>query len=91
VTTPGCRPNRRERETAEVADMVHRVARSLAKRAEGGDIDALEELVKLQRDLDGYIDRAARGLHAEPGLYSWGEIGRWLGITRQAARQRFGQ
>jgi hypothetical protein len=71
--------------------MVHRVARSLARRAEGGDIDALEELVKLQRDLDDYIDTAARGLHGEPGRYSWGEIGRWLGITRQAARQRFGQ
>jgi hypothetical protein len=88
---PGSRPIRPERETAEVADMIHRVARSLARRAEGGDIDALEELVKLQHDLDGYIDRAARGLHAEPGRYSWGEIGRWLGITRQAARQRFGQ
>lgn len=71
--------------------MVHRVARSLARRAESGDIDALEELVKLQRALDTYIEVAAKGLHAEPGLYSWGEIGRWLGITRQAARQRFGQ
>ena len=70
--------------------MVARVLRSLARRAEAGDIGALEELVNLQGDLERAIDQAARGLHAAPGLYSWGEIGRWLGITRQAARQRFG-
>lgn len=71
--------------------MIHRVARSLARRAEAGDIIALEELVKLQGDLDRYIDQAARGLHSGDQPYSWGEIGRWLGISRQAARQRFGQ
>ena len=71
--------------------MVLRVVRSLVRRAQAGDINALEELVRIQAAVGQAIPDAARGLHAEPGLYSWGEIGRWLGMTRQAAQQRFGQ
>lgn len=88
MTAPATRRPRPERETPEVADMIRRVLRSLVKRAEAGDLDALEELVAIQRDLEAYITAAARGLHEGPGRYSYGEIGRWLGVTRQAARQR---
>jgi len=88
MTLADARRPRPERETVEVADMTRRVLRSLVKRAEAGDIDALEELVALQRYLDECVTAAARGLHEGPGRYSYGEIGRWLGITRQAARQR---
>jgi hypothetical protein len=37
------------------------------------------------------IRDAAIGAHTGPGHYSWGEIGRELDMTRQNARQRFGQ
>ena len=69
--------------------MIGRVLGSLVRRAEGGDPDALVELevnAQATRQAQG---KAARGLVSGPGKFSWGEVGRWLGITRQAARQRF--
>jgi hypothetical protein len=71
--------------------MVGRVMRSLVRRAQDGDIDALTELEAIRRAADEYAGQAARGLVEGPGQYSWGEVGRWLGMTRQAARQRFGR
>jgi len=78
-------------EPPELSGMVGRVLRSLVRRAEAGDIDALAELVAVQRALDAALGDAARGLVVGPGRYSWGEVGRWLGVTRQAARQRWGR
>lgn len=71
--------------------MVARVLRSMVRRAEGGDIDALEELEVIRRAVDDAARDAARGLIEGPGKYSWGEVGRWLGVSRQAARQRYGR
>lgn len=45
-------------------------------------------LARLADDLNAVVRDAAVGLH-EAGC-SWGEIGAPLGITRQAARQRWG-
>ena len=81
---------RPEREAPEIAAMVGRVLRALARRAEAGDLDALEELRGLRDAADAALVAAARGAHDGRGHYSWTEIANCLGITRQAARQRFG-
>lgn len=76
-------------EPPELSAMVGRVLRSLVRRAEAGDIAALAELEVIDRAVMEASQAAARGLIAGPGRYSWGEVGRELGVTRQAARQRF--
>lgn len=80
---------RTDYDSEELGPFVQRVLQSLVRRAERGDIDALVELRALERVTGAAVVAAARGLHGDPGRYSWGEIGRWLGITRQAAFARF--
>jgi hypothetical protein len=45
-------------------------------------------MLGLAEEVDAAIAGAVKGLHACG--YSWGEIGSRLGITRQAAQQRWG-
>lgn len=80
---------RTERETADVAGAAARMLRALARRAEAGDLQALTHLEALSKLLQDEQLRAAHGLNLAAG-YSWGEIGRACGITRQAAHQRWG-
>jgi len=85
----GRRRSRRERpESPELAQASRRFARALAARAAEGDDTALEQLVEVGRAVDVALGDAARAMHGFG--YSWTEIGDRLGITRQAARQRFG-
>jgi hypothetical protein len=66
------------------------MSRALVRRAAEGDLDALEVLALARDDLDAAIGDAARALHDEfHDPYSWTEIGRVLGVTRQAARQAY--
>lgn len=84
----GRRRARREApEAPEVGAAARRFARALARRAAEGDTEALEELVALRGEVEACIVSAARNLHRFN--YSWTDIGRVLGMTRQAARQRF--
>ena len=53
-----------------------------------GDIEALALLVDLSEEIDAAMAEAVKGPRARG--YSWAEIGYWLGITRQAAQQRWG-
>jgi hypothetical protein len=53
-----------------------------------GDIEGLSELVALAEVVDRSIHTAVSGLR-ECG-YSWAEIADRLGISRQAAQQRWG-
>lgn len=69
---------------------MRRMLRALARRATEGDLFALESLANLRTALDAAVAEAARGAHDGPAAYSWTEIGRELGITRQAARQQYG-
>ena len=46
-------------------------------------------MARLAADLDHAITEAITGLRARHG-YSWADIGMRLGITRQAAQQRWG-
>jgi hypothetical protein len=84
------RPTRRESrpvETAEYGQFVGRVIRSYAARVADMDIEALAGLADIERKVDEALRLAVVNLHA--GGYSWTDIGRVLGTTRQAARQRF--
>ena len=56
--------------------------------APGGDVDALADMTGLATELDEAIAQAVTGLR-ETG-YSWAEIAARLGVSRQAAQQRWG-
>lgn len=86
----GRRRSRRERpECPELGAAARRFARALAVRAAEGDTEAIEQLVDVAREVDESIVAAGRGLYAAG--YSWQDIGRVLGVTKQAARKRFGE
>lgn len=77
--------------TYEAPDMgafVARTLRAMVRRAAEGDQEVLAVLRNLDQVLDEATVEAARGLH-DFGQ-SWAFIGNELGITRQAAQQRFG-
>jgi hypothetical protein len=63
--------------------------RAYARRVAGGDIDALADMTGLATELDEAIAQAVIGLR-ETG-YSWTEIAARIGVSRQAAQQRWGR
>ncbi len=83
-------PDRRGRavENDEFAAFARRVLRACARRVAGGDVEALTLMPGLSAEIDDAISQAVTGLRAFG--YSWAEIGSRLGITRQAAQQRWG-
>ena len=83
-------PNRPRRvvENDEYAAFLGRVLRAYARRVAAGDVEALTLMLGLSADLDNAIGQAVTGLRGFG--YSWAEIGNRLGITRQAAQQRWG-
>ena len=70
------------------AAFARRVLRAYARRVATGDIEALTRMADLADDIDTAIREAITGLRAYG--YSWADIGRQLGVTRQAAQQRWG-
>lgn len=52
------------------------------------DLEAFAELARLVKDMDGALGKMARHLHDESG-YSWTDFADALGVSRQAARQRW--
>lgn len=82
------RKRRRVVENDEYTAFLRRAIRALARRVSGGDVDAIADMAELSGELDNAIRLAVTGLR-ERG-YSWAEIGTRLGVTRQAAQQRFG-
>jgi ribosomal protein S20 len=83
-------PNRRRRsvENDEYASFVRRVMRAYARRVAAGDVDALADMTGLAAELDKAISQAVLGLRNAG--YSWTEVAAQLGVTRQAAQQRWG-
>jgi len=75
-------------ENGEYAAFTRRVLRAYARRIATGDIDALADMLDLAAEIDTAIGQAVTGLRATG--YSWAEIGLRLGVTRQAAQQRWG-
>jgi hypothetical protein len=80
---------RRQIENDEYAAFVRRILRAYSRRVGDGDIEALALMLGLAEDIDAAIIEAVKGLRACG--YSRAEIGSRLGITRQAAQQRWGQ
>jgi hypothetical protein len=87
--TQGSKP-KKAREASDIWAMVNRMFRSLAKRAADGDMDALGALTACETAANGWAKAAVANLRAEPWNYSWSDIGDALGVSRQAAQQRFG-
>ena len=79
---------RRLVENDEYGAFVRRVLRAYSRRVGDGDIEALALMLGLADEIDTAIAEAIKGLRARG--YSWAEIGARLGITRQAAQQRWG-
>ena len=72
----------------EYVAFARRVLRAYARRVADGDVEALTLMLGLSADIDDAIAQAVTGLRGSG--YSWAEIGSRLGITRQAAQQRWG-
>ena len=93
TTTEQVKRRQRTVETADFCAMMGRMIRAHRKRVAAGSAEDLADLVRLRDELDAAITEGAQALHAgtaeHPGL-SWTEIARVLGVSRQAARQRFG-
>lgn len=79
---------RRQVENDEYAAFVRRILRAYSRRVGDGDVEALVLLVGLAEEIDAAMVEAVKGLRACG--YSWAEIGARLGISRQAAQQRWG-
>jgi hypothetical protein len=78
---------RRQVENDEYGAFVRRVLCAYSRRVGDGDIEALALLADLSEEIDAAMAEAAKGLRAHG--YSRAEIGYRLGITRQAAQQRW--
>jgi hypothetical protein len=87
--TPKPRTRRRDVvENDEYAAFARRIMAAYGRRVATGDIEALSDLIALSRDIEAATDHAVTGLRAHG--YSWTEIANRLGISRQAAHQRWG-
>ena len=86
--TPPPRRPRRQVENDEYGAFVRRVLRGYSRRVADGDVGGLILMTGLADELDAAIAEAVKGLRGCG--YSWAEIGSRLGITRQAAHQRWG-
>jgi hypothetical protein len=81
--------SRRYTENTDYAAFVTRILRAHGKRVADGDVAALSELVALSTELDAAITTGITGLRAHG--HSWADIAIGLGVTRQAAQQRWGK
>ena len=70
------------------AAFAQRILRAYARRIASGDIESLALVTRLADDINIAIAEAVTGLR-DFG-YSWADIGTRLGVTRQAAQQRWG-
>ena len=75
-------------ENDDYAAFARRIIRAFGRRIAAGDIDALADVAFLSAQLDHTIRESVTGLRARG--YSWADIGRQLGVTKQAAQQRWG-
>ncbi len=88
---PSLTPRRRGVvENPAFAAFAARILRAAARRVGDGDIEGLAGLVALRCELDQAISAAVEGLRQARWSYSWSEIAAVLGVSRQAAQQRYG-
>lgn len=82
------KPRRKVIENDDFAAFARRIIRAFGRRIAKGDIDALADISFLSEQIDQAIKDSVTGLRARG--YSWADIGRQLGVTKQAAQQRWG-
>lgn len=76
---------------SELADRAMQALRALGERAEAGDLDAFRALAEVEQDVRSSLLYAViDGLRAQTVPTSWTTIGDALGVSRQAAQQRYG-
>ena len=76
-------------ETPEYVSMLCRMVRAAGRRVADGDPEDLALLRQVQAELDAAVTAGVRGMRENSGR-SWSEIGRALGVTKQAASKRWG-
>lgn len=81
---------RREVENDEYLKFARRIIAAAGKRVGDGDPIDLAGLVEVRREMEAVEVLAVQAMRDSHG-YSWSEIGRDLGITRQAAQQFYGR
>lgn len=79
----------KRREAPELGAFVNRMFRALVRRAGAGGLEAVEVLASLSRSCQAATKEAAEA--AWRSGYSYTQLGDALGVSRQAARQRFGR
>ncbi len=84
-------PNRRVRRVVENDDyaaFTRRVVAAQGRRIARGDVEGLAALLALGQEIEAATSVAVTGLR-DFG-YSWAEIASRIGVSRQAAQQRWG-
>jgi aspartate aminotransferase-like enzyme len=76
-------------ENDEYAAFTRRVLRAHGRRIATGDIEGLAALMELADQIDQAVHTAVAGLRAFG--YSWADIAARLGVSKQAAQQRWGR
>jgi hypothetical protein len=79
---------RRVVENDEYAAFLRRVIRAYSRRVAAGDIEAIADMIAIGNEIAAAIQDAITNLRGHG--YSWADIAQRLGITRQAAQQRWG-
>jgi hypothetical protein len=75
-------------ENDDYAAFTRRIVAAHGRRIAAGDVEGLADLIALGTEIERATATAVAGLRAFG--YSWAEIASRLGITRQAAQQRWG-
>lgn len=81
------RRRRPPREAPELGAGIDRMLLALVRRGAAGELEAIEELVRIRAMMPSLVQAAVSAAVEGPADYSFGDIARWLGISRQAARQ----
>jgi hypothetical protein len=82
-----------ERELPEYIAFARRVVRGAVKRflvLEEGDLEDLAELAALADEVNAAVAEVVRGANSTR-RWSWTDVGRAMGITRQSAWERWGR
>src|SRR5262245_14313017 len=88
LTRTRAKRGKRVVENSEYASFARRVLKGYARRVAAGDIEALRELAVFVSDVDDATRVAVAGLRRFG--YSWLDIAEQVGISKQAAQQRWG-